>query len=217
MKWFKHDSDASIDAKMEKLRMRYGMEGYGLYWYCLELIVGSIEEHNVTFQLEHDAEIIAYRCNMHVDQVQEMMKYMVDLGLFENTSGNITCLKLLKRLDSSMTSNPRLRGIIKKHHDGVMTQSGLSHDSVMLDRREEIDIPTSRKTSLPKDFSISDRVAKWAEEKGHTFLEQHLENFIDQAKAKGYQYKDWDSAFMTAIRKDWAGLTKNKEIMRRVK
>ena len=33
MKWFKHDANASIDAKLKRLRLKYGMEGYGVYWY----------------------------------------------------------------------------------------------------------------------------------------------------------------------------------------
>ena len=54
MKWFKHDSNAQADAKLERLIIRHGLEGYGLYWYCLELIVGNIEAHNLTFkQLQH--------------------------------------------------------------------------------------------------------------------------------------------------------------------
>lgn len=64
------------------------------------------------------------------------------------------------------------------------------------------------KTYLPPDFSISDRVNKWAMENGHKNLEQHLESFILKCNAKGYEYIDWDSAFMNAIRDDWAGLKK---------
>ena len=37
MKWFKHDSNANTDAKLKRVRMKYGMQGYGLYWYCLEI------------------------------------------------------------------------------------------------------------------------------------------------------------------------------------
>jgi hypothetical protein len=55
MKWFKHDSDASNDAKLKKLRLKYGAQGYGIYWYCLELIARNVEKHNLTFELEHDA------------------------------------------------------------------------------------------------------------------------------------------------------------------
>lgn len=134
MRWFKHEARAHSDAKIEKLLVRYGIQGYGLYFYCLELIVETVEPNNVTFQLEHDAEIISRRINVHPDQVQEMMKYMIDLGLFESNHGCICCNKILKRLDTSMTSNPELRKIIKNYHDPVMTQSTNSHDSVRADK-----------------------------------------------------------------------------------
>ena len=64
----------------------------------------------------------------------------------------------------------------------------------------------SRKTAIPKNFTLSERVRKWAAEKGHDRLEARLEHFIGQAKAKGYKYVDWDSALMNAIRDDWAKL-----------
>lgn len=124
MKWFKHDSDANHDAKLTRVQMKYGMEGYGLYWYCIELIASCINENNLTFELEHDAEIIAHKTGIHYERVQEMMAYMVDLGLFENRNGNIACMKLLKRLDQSMTSNKHMRELIsaaKENHDSIMT------------------------------------------------------------------------------------------------
>jgi hypothetical protein len=62
------------------------------------------------------------------------------------------------------------------------------------------------KRSLPVDFSVSSRVRDWAKEKGHTRLEEHLEAFKAKAQAKGYQYADWDAAFMSAVRENWAKL-----------
>jgi hypothetical protein len=137
MKWYKHDSNAHMDAKLRKVRIKYGMEGYGLYWYCLELIAQEVDEHNLSFELEHDAEIIGYDTNIDQERVQEMMETMCNLGLFENKSGVITCLKMAKRLDQSMTSNPKMRGLIasvRKNHDNVMTTSCQNHDGVMQDK-----------------------------------------------------------------------------------
>jgi hypothetical protein len=62
------------------------------------------------------------------------------------------------------------------------------------------------KTPLPADFSISDRVRKWAEEKGYARLEAHFEGFVSKCRAKGYTYADWDEGLMGAIREDWAKL-----------
>jgi len=152
MNWFKHDSNASTDAKVKKLILKYGAEGYAIYFHCIELIVSDITENNITFELEHDSEIVADNLKIKgtsdqsgQDRVNEIMKYIVTLGLFEDNQGNISCYKILKRLDSSMTSNIKMRKMIvsgKESHDNVM----ISHDNVMQEekrrdkkRREEID------------------------------------------------------------------------------
>ena len=62
------------------------------------------------------------------------------------------------------------------------------------------------KNPLPADFKISPVVELWAKNKGHTRLDDHLESFKAKCKANGYQYADWDAAFMEAIRSDWAKL-----------
>lgn len=137
MNWFKHDSDATSDAKIKKLIMKYGAEGYAIYFHCVELIVSDLNENNITFELEHDAEIIADNLKIKgtqeqagVDRVGEIMRFIVSLGLFEGNNGAITCYKILKRLDASMTSSSKMRSLLssaKENHDKVMTQ----HDKVM--------------------------------------------------------------------------------------
>ena len=110
MHWFKHDADASQDAKLQNVLLDYGLEGYGLYWYCLELIVGKIDVDNITFELEHDARIIARNTGSTAQKVEEMMRYFVSQGLFESgDQGRVTCLKLAKRLDKSITNNHKKR------------------------------------------------------------------------------------------------------------
>ncbi len=151
MKWFKHDTDASIDSKLQELMLDYGATGYGLYWYCVELIAQNVDKDNITFELEHDARIIARNLNLTVAETTNMMKKMVELNLFSFSENNkLACYALAKRLDQSMTSNADMRKIITKlkdnnhdllidNHDGVMTESCLSHDKVMQEekRREE--------------------------------------------------------------------------------
>jgi uncharacterized protein YdaU (DUF1376 family) len=70
------------------------------------------------------------------------------------------------------------------------------------------------KTPLPQDFGVSDRVRKWAEERGYDRLDEHLEAFRRKAAAKGYTYASWDDAFMEAIREDWAKLRDRQPAMR---
>ena len=62
--------------------------------------------------------------------------------------------------------------------------------------------------TLPDDFGISERVLNWANEKGYSNLELHLERFKEAAIMKVYKYADWDLAFMKAIREDWGKVNK---------
>ena len=42
MKWFKHSASARHDAKIEKLIMKHGIAGYGLYFACVEIIADEL-------------------------------------------------------------------------------------------------------------------------------------------------------------------------------
>ena len=125
MKWFKHDSNANMDAKLQEVLLDYGLEGYGLYWYCIELIASSVEKDNLTFELEHDARIIARNTGSTLQKTEEMMKRFVDLGLFECSEGVISCLKLAKRTDEYTTKITR------------KIKSGHSPDKIPPNRIEE--------------------------------------------------------------------------------
>jgi hypothetical protein len=70
--------------------------------------------------------------------------------------------------------------------------------------------PAGRKrrpgTPLPAEFGVSERVGKWAAEKGYGQLTEHLEAFKRKVAANDYRKASWDDAFMEAIREDWAKL-----------
>jgi len=143
MEWFKHDTGASTDAKMRKLIMRHGAVGYAVYFHCLELIMADVNKNNITFQLEHDSEIIADNLKINgngtesgIDIVEKIMYTLIDLKLFESISNKITCFKLLTRLDSSMTSNSAFRDKIKETKSNkIMIPSCSSHDTVMQEEK----------------------------------------------------------------------------------
>ena len=142
MKWFKHDSDANLDDKLQNLMLDHGLKGYGLYWYCLELIANKFDHSNITFELKHDARIIAKNTGETVKEVEDMMKLMIELGLFDQSDGIISCLKLGSRFEGSSTSNRLTRDVIKK----LKEKSCRSHDGDMTDkiRREEIRIEETK-------------------------------------------------------------------------
>ena len=181
MQWFKHDANANMDAKLQEVLLDYGLEGYGLYWYCIELITGKISKDNITFQLEHDSRIIARNTGSTVQKVEEMMRRFVELGLFETSNGVISCLKIAKRLDKSMTSNNKMRELIdqvksnhpdeiKIHHDAVSTKP----DAVMQEEKKEEDIKIDNTKEDKNKKKVSQKLdfCSWPNEPNNDLLKE---------------------------------------------
>lgn len=99
--------------------------------------------------------------------------------------------------DAKTTRAPRVSTRHSPDSDAQVGREGKGKEGTRVKPRE---------TSLPENFGISERVKAWAVEKGHTRLQEHLENFLSYARRKGATYTDWDEALMEAIRKDWAKL-----------
>ncbi len=189
----------------------YGLEGYGLYWYCIELIAGKVDKNNITFELEHDARIIARNVGSTAQKVEEMMRYFVDTGLFESSDGVITCFKLARRLDQSMTSNPEMRMIIDslKNHDGVMTEScKIRLDKTRLDKsKEPIPIKQKKKsakkraTAFPDDFTITQEMVDWFKKQDFNIdLGVATDSWVDGMISKGLTYVDWTAAWRNGMK-----------------
>lgn len=173
MLWFKHQSGATNDAKLKKLIIRHGPVGYAVYFHCLELITGDFDETNITFELEHDSEIIADNLKIMgsadksgVAIVEEIMRTIIGLELFTESNGHIHCFKLLKNIDTSMTSNTKLRAMIvgaKENHDKIMTH----HDGVMQDKTRQDKI---KRVTPSADASGGGRSEKEVKHKIGTFM-----------------------------------------------
>lgn len=122
-----HQSQAHRDRKLKKVLIKYGAEGYGLYWYCIEQICADLEP-KLTFELEHDSEILAHELRIDTLRVEEMMRYMVEIELFEESQGVISCLKLAAHLGDSLTRNEELKAIIRGAKSRTVSDSlRLSH------------------------------------------------------------------------------------------
>jgi len=219
MNWFQHDTDSTQDAKIKKLLIHHGAIGYAVYFHCLELIASDISESNLTFELEHDSEIIAANLFIKgtsdksgIDIVEEIMRDIIEIGLFSQCDGHVFCFKLLKRMSLSMTSNPTFRTAINKkkeeYHDDIMTH----HDLVKIGHEtlHYTTLPTLKKEkSKSKEnnsFStpILEDVVNYCEERGNRV---DAIKFFDFYESKGWmvgknKMKDWKASVRTWERSD---------------
>lgn len=219
MKWFKHDADANMDARLQEILLDYGLEGYGLYWYCIELITHKLDSDNITFELEHDARLIARNTGNSVQKVQEMMTRFVDIGLFENLDGTITCLKLAKRLDKSMTNSPKMREFIqnvRERHDTVRNCQPRIEEEVEVDKKKIIKKSPSKNIELDwHDIQLTDQqkqyiiqIRKDCKKKLTQLALNPILKELDIAKMNGIDYQEsidiWAMRGWVAFKADWA-------------
>lgn len=217
LKWFKHFTRAHEDRGVETLISEFGIAGYGLYMYCLEIIAGNVEPTNLTFELEPDAPILARRLNIDTVLVEKIMHRCIELGLFElSERGRITCIKIVKFLDPATTSSPEIRQIISqtrgKSEKVKIYQDNL--DQIRLDenridkRREE-----KSKTHTFKPPSL-DEVKTYCDERANRVSPQR---FVDFYESKGWmvgknKMKDWKAAVRNWEGNDFKGGSHGPEL-----
>ena len=153
IKWFRHDSAAHEDAKLQRVLVKYGADGYALYWYCIELIAGRVDRDNYTFELEHDAELLGYKLKIDTKRVEEIMSFMLQLKLFHVNpdTERIVCLKLATRLDDSTSENPR---------DKIRNIEGEGERRYPGQKRIRLCIPRRREIQDRADYQFTEQIRK---------------------------------------------------------
>jgi len=150
MRWFKHPGDSLHKAEIEKLIMKYGIEGYGLYYACVEMIAGALTAENPTFELKHDAEILAHKFKIDTIKVENIMKYCIELGLFEmdSTTQRVHCFAILQMLDVSTSNNPEIKKIKNSSNYQKLLESNSRLDKTREEEtNKDIYIPEKEKNS----------------------------------------------------------------------
>jgi general stress protein YciG len=94
--YFSHDSNARNDQRLMRIRMKYGMEGYGIYFATIEILR---EAANYTLELK-DIPTIAYDLKVDLNLVEEIIfnydLFIIDEKLFYSSS----LKRRMERLDN---------------------------------------------------------------------------------------------------------------------
>ena len=136
-----------MNAKLQEIIFDHGIEGYGLYWYCLELVAQNVTTDNLTFELEHDARIIGRNIGMPAARVQEIMKSFITNDLFVASEGRIQCLKLAQRCDDFTAKAVRLKGIKSLKNQGVrLSPTNSEKVPLEVEEEEEEEVEKNKKT-----------------------------------------------------------------------
>jgi hypothetical protein len=211
MKWFKHDAHSLRKAAVERLIMEYGIEGYGLYYACMEMIAGDIATDDLTFELNHDAELIAHKFKMDTIRVEKIMHRCIELSLFDLAdSGRLRCMKLAQMLDETTSRNPEICKLVKGvRNSGVIRdivpiKSGDSPsrlDKIRLDEIRSDEIRVKRKVFTPP---TCEQISEYCNEHNCPI---DIDKFIDHYNSNGWKVgnnkmSDWQATVRNWHRRD---------------
>ncbi|AXF07295.1 hypothetical protein CUJ91_04695 [Paraburkholderia graminis] len=196
----------------------------------LLMLANCTNQHTRRCDPSHDR--LAKECGMSKDSVKRAIAELAEKGLIEVRRQSSNGVNLPNQYTLKVGSSVGVVGADStqgvdadsthgrcSQHPGVgadtteggcSQQGGVGADSTTNQEVKPGSKPKSIKVPLPENFAISERVREWAAEKGHGRLEERFEHFVGTAKAKGYKYVDWDSAFENAVRDDWAKLGRDQ-------
>lgn len=208
MKWFKHDSHSLGRANIERLIMEFGIEGYGLYYACIEMIAGTIETNNITFELEHDAKIIAHKFKMDTLRVETIMHRCIEYGLFDMAdSGKLRCLQLAKMIDDSTSKNPEFKKMQESLIESGLINSEKFRKIPKVSSQNRIEENRIEKKRIIKEFipPTLEEIKKYVTDNNYRVNPDLFYKYFSEGNwfdSKGNKVKNWKQKIITWNSKD---------------
>lgn len=103
MKWYQHESSAHNDELMRELIHRFGLEGYGVYVVCLELISEKIDQ-KLEAKITILDSVLREKLRVSHQKLTKILAFFDQNSLifsnFQDKKWILECPNLLKRLDN---------------------------------------------------------------------------------------------------------------------
>lgn len=132
MKWFKHDTNTFSNPKIEMLKEKHGVAGYGVYFQLVELIASAVDKDNVNdwgyLPDVYSMDYLAKKFCVELNLLQEILDTCIILKLIEKRKERIFCTKVLDRCDEFIEKVKRSLSGEKKESNG--NKSGSNPDSI---------------------------------------------------------------------------------------
>lgn len=135
MKWFKHDTNTFSNPKIEMLKEKHGVAGYGVYFQLVELIASAVDKENVDdwgyLPDVYSMEYLAKKFCVDGNLLEEILQTCISLKLIEKRKERFFCPKVLDRCDEFIEKVKRSMSGEKKDSNG--SNSGSNPESIGTD------------------------------------------------------------------------------------
>ena len=191
--YFQHDYNAAYDEKIMYLRSIYGMEGYGLYWYFIELMHQS-QNSKLKCKLING---IAFQLNVDIDLLLSFYNNCIDVELFVTDNEYYWSERVL--INKELQDEKRkLKSFAGKK--GMEKRWGITNDNIVI-------------TKDNKEKEIKVKETKVKETKVKLFSEtEFIDIEIFKQKFIGSIYENANFNYYHEIINNWSSSGGNKKL-----
>jgi hypothetical protein len=155
--YFSHDFNARSDQKIKRMLMRYGMQGYGIYWAIIEDLYQNANA------MRTDYESIAFELRVDCDLVKSILN---DFNLFVFDGENFGSLSVEKRMQERLNKSAKARESAFKRWDDATAMRTHTDRNAIKERKGKEKKRKETKKNNPanaggtgessKDFELND-------------------------------------------------------------
>jgi len=131
MKWFRHNSDSNSDMGLEAIIENFGMEGYGLYWLCCELVAHQGENYRIK-SAKGWQKAIKKRSKLSKEILLKILKEFSTIDLINEKAYNQNDLYMPKMKKYSDDYTKRVRRVSEQSSEKVPLQYNTIHNNTYI-------------------------------------------------------------------------------------
>jgi hypothetical protein len=202
--YFPHEADLRNDRRCKALRNRFGAEGYGIFIMLLEALANA-EHFEITYNTL-EIELLAGDFEVSAEKLEEIIKYLLDVELLQQTEDRITSSILadLKQILSESREKERKRKTNGKQPKEIVFPTENFHE----DKHEKVF--HTENTMERKVFRLENTQRKVNESKEKEIKENIIQgeapdfNFCKDfflKEAKGYYWEAKDDTNLVQLLK----------------
>lgn len=208
--YFSHDSQMRNDVKVRALRKKFGLAGYAVWCFLLELLTDA-DYFRVQFGAI-DRELLAIDFDVEVEELEAIVAYCCTIGLLVNEEDTLYSPTLIERLGGVLSKRDTIRAKREEHKSAqtdtnlhneefvevcgtqIHTNSQCADNKVKESKVKESKISLSKSLSLPRESREGGVTAAERERFFEIFFfmnfinpEAEVERFINHYSARGWK------------------------------
>ncbi|MCL4387214.1 DUF4373 domain-containing protein [Patescibacteria group bacterium] len=229
MKWFKHDTNTFSNPKIEMLKEKHGVAGYGVYFQLVELIASAVDKENVDdwgyLPDVYSMEYLAKKFCVDIKLLEEILQTCISLKLVEKRKDRIFCPKVLDRCDEFIEKVKRSMSGEKKESNGSKSSSNpdsIPTDSGTRTKKEEQEVEEETEKEININTGKSPEIKKSLNSVGailqdrYKFSQPASNGITKQWQDKAFRYADMLHISLTdQLKPRWLKVFKQADLGRK--